>query len=274
MLAAFVINLDRSVDRLAFIRSEAARIGLSFERIPAVEGLAVPDWLRGEFLNPDNTIASSLIPSEVGCYASHLTIYKRMVLQGLPYALVLEDDVGLADDLPQTIAATVAAAPGGWDYIHLSGLVRRTVYSLAALPSGRHLVRHSRIPTNTGGYLISRFGAEKMLAPSLRVRPIDQDFRYPWLRDLDFLAVYPSPVIWSDDRMPTTIQWRGIPRRAFAPADPERAARAYSIAKMGVAGYARCVLASFRYSIERRLLGRKQGDILVAGPGRSQCLIR
>lgn len=266
MLPAFFINLDRSANRRTFIEAEAYRIRLNIERVPAVEGLAVPDWLRAEFLNPDNTIASSLIPGEVGCYASHLTVYKRMVLDGLPYALVLEDDVGLSDDLQQTLAETVAAAPAGWDYIHLSGIVRRTVYSVAELSGGRHLVRHSRIPTNTGGYLISLSGAMKMLEPGLRVRPIDQDFRYPWVRGLDFLAVYPSPVIWSDDRMPTTIEWRGIRKRDFIGAmNPAREARSYLISKIGLAGYMRCALADMRYHIERRVIRTRQmGDVIVA----------
>jgi glycosyl transferase family 25 len=262
MLPAFVINLDRSLDRRTFIEAEAARIGLRFERISAVDGLNVPDWLRGEFLAPDGSIASSLIPSEVGCYASHLLVHKRIVLEGLPCALVLEDDVELEIDLLPTIAAAIAAAPAGWDYIHLSGLVRRTVYSLAALPSGRHLVRHSRIPTNTGGYLISRSGAEKMLAPSLRIRPIDQEFRRPWLRGLDVLAVYPSPVIWSD-HMPTTIEWRGLPKRDFDVKLAKWRERTYVASKLGGFGYTRCMLANLLYAAERRLRGRPRGEVLI-----------
>jgi glycosyl transferase family 25 len=265
MLPAFVINLDRSLDRRVFIEAEAARVGLQFERTAAAEGVAVPDWLKHEFLDANGAIASSLIPSEVGCYASHLLVHKRVVLDGLPYALVLEDDVQLELDLVATTQAAIAAAPAGWDYIHLSGLVRRTVYSLAALPSGRHLVRHSRIPTNTGGYLISRSGAEKMLVPDLRVRPIDQDFRYPWLRDLDVLAVYPSPVIWHDDLMPTTIAWRGLKRNFVAP-NAKWDARRYNVRKLGLLGCLRCLLGNLRYRIERRVLRRRRmGDIFVVG---------
>jgi glycosyl transferase family 25 len=35
---AYVINLDRSTDRLAFMHQQAERFGLPFERVPAIDG--------------------------------------------------------------------------------------------------------------------------------------------------------------------------------------------------------------------------------------------
>jgi len=262
MPPAFVINLDRSADRLAFIKEQAGAVGLEFARIAAVDGTAVPSWLRSQFLDDDGKPVSSLIASEIGCYASHLVVHRRIVQDDLPWALVLEDDVHLEQGLVATVEAAIAVAPAGWDYIHLSGLVRRTVFSLSALPNGRHLARHTRIPTNTGGYLISRSGAEKMLVPGTRIRPIDQEFRFPWVRDLDVLAVYPSPVIWSD-HMPTTIDWRGLPKRDFGVRRSKLRERVYAIRKLGLLGYGQCALADLRRTVERRLLGRSSGAVTV-----------
>jgi glycosyl transferase family 25 len=92
--------------------------------------------------------------------------------------MVLEDDVILADNLLSTVKDALSMAPKGWDYIRLSGHFKRAVFSIGQLPNGRHLVRHTLIPNTTAGYLISRQGAEKMLAPSLRLRPIDRDIKF------------------------------------------------------------------------------------------------
>jgi GR25 family glycosyltransferase involved in LPS biosynthesis len=40
----YVINLDRDAERLASIRDNLAKLGLGFERLPAVIGKEVPEW--------------------------------------------------------------------------------------------------------------------------------------------------------------------------------------------------------------------------------------
>lgn len=34
-----------------------------------------------------------MLPEEIGCTLSHQTCYRRMVAEGIPYALILEDDL-------------------------------------------------------------------------------------------------------------------------------------------------------------------------------------
>jgi glycosyl transferase family 25 len=262
MIAAFLINLDRSPDRLAFMQAEADRIGLQFERVPSVDGKAVPADLRAQFLNPDGDSLSTLSDGEIGCYASHLTVHQRIVREALPYALVLEDDVTLAPDLMATVHAAVSAAPSGWDYIHLSGRIKNPVLSTAALPNGRHLVRHLRVPMNTGGYVISQSGAGKMLAPAERVRPIDVDIHFPWLRDLDVLGVYPSP-LHHGLHMPTTMGGRQAKYKAGIGPLARLRGIAYGADKLGLRGYADCYWAGVKFAIARRLYGAKRTTVPV-----------
>ena len=40
----YVINLDRDAEHLASIRDNLAKLGLGFERLPAVIGKEVPEW--------------------------------------------------------------------------------------------------------------------------------------------------------------------------------------------------------------------------------------
>jgi glycosyl transferase, family 25 len=46
MVQAFVINLDRSPDRLIRMQTEFARVGMTFTRFPAIDGTALPHDLQ------------------------------------------------------------------------------------------------------------------------------------------------------------------------------------------------------------------------------------
>ncbi len=121
-------------------------------------------------------------PGAIGCYASHLRAYKQIIAERAGATLVLEDDADLDDDLVEVIRQTLAMLPAGWDMVHLGQSPRYAVKPLAALPNGRRLVRYSRIPSGTVGYLISLAGARKMLDPAVqRFWAIDLDTRRSWL---------------------------------------------------------------------------------------------
>ncbi len=181
----FVINLARSPDRLAYMQAQADKLGLDLERIDAVDGARVPEWLEKEF------VGTPLLPGEIGCYASHLVAAKAIVDRSLPFAIVSEDDVPLADDFKDVVRSAIAAAPPGWDFIHLTEYNLRTLVGVADLHNGHRLVRYTRLPKNTVAYAISNAGAKKWLKPTARVRPSDVDVRYAWLFNLNIIGVYP-----------------------------------------------------------------------------------
>jgi glycosyl transferase family 25 len=128
-IPAFLINLDRSQDRLRYMQAQADRIGLQVERFPAIDGSAVPDHLRSQFAG------SRLTRGQVGCYASHLCLHERVVRDDLSYALILEDDAELQDDLMLAAEKAMAAAPADWDYIQLSGTFKRPVLASQTCPT-------------------------------------------------------------------------------------------------------------------------------------------
>jgi glycosyl transferase, family 25 len=183
-----VINLDRDTDRLAHMQAELARLGLPFERFPALRGDALPTDLARYF-----PFGAQLSPGEIGCYASHLAIMQRVAVGQAP-VLVLEDDVGLPEDLPRALDSLLAALPRRWDIVRLSYHTKLTARPLAYLGAGRALVRYSHVPTTTGAYLISPRGARKFLAERPRSLPIDHDLRRVWDWDLDTYGVGPPLV--------------------------------------------------------------------------------
>jgi len=104
----FVINLDESVDRMAFMKEQLDRLGLKFERIAAVDGRRLtaaeiskaysPFWswlLLGRFMTA----------GELGCAMSHQLAREKIVSENIPWALILEDDALIAGDLPKALDA-------------------------------------------------------------------------------------------------------------------------------------------------------------------------
>jgi glycosyl transferase family 25 len=207
----FVINLDRSPERLAFMQVQAKRHGFAFQRMRGVDGTQdLPRWMAGRFLSRSGAILSNLSPGEVGCYASHLLIYSEMVRRGIAAAIVLEDDVSLEADFVAAAHAAIAHAPPGWDCIHLSTRFKNPCFPVSGLGGGRQLVRYSRLPVGSAAYAVSLSGAAKLLMPThVRTRPIDMEFRYAWLVDLDMLGIHPAPAI-QESHMPSTVAapWR------------------------------------------------------------------
>lgn len=186
-VSRFLINLDRSPDRLAQFDAQAKKLGFDYERCSGVDGYqSVPDWLRDEF-DP----VGALTTGEIGCYASHLSVCRIVRDRGLDAAIVLEDDVELDPDFKELALAAICGAPDGWDIIHFSTKFKRPAYSIFALRRGRHLVRYSRLPANSAAYAISSPGASKLLKAGLRKLPFDMEFRYSWLRGLEVYGVYP-----------------------------------------------------------------------------------
>ena len=95
-MKAFVINLDKNPERLAFMQDQFRRFGMDVERFPAVYGKALtPEELRRDHSRIRSYIAfqKRMEPPKVAVALSHSGVYQTIIDRGLPYALVLEDDV-------------------------------------------------------------------------------------------------------------------------------------------------------------------------------------
>src|SRR5262249_8648793 len=111
----FVINLDRSPNRLALVREQLTSLGLAWERVPAVDGstLSLPDhgvvdekafkWRHHALLRR----------GEIGCYLSHRIAINRFLASPAAAGVILEDDVQLSADFAAALAA-LAACPDRW----------------------------------------------------------------------------------------------------------------------------------------------------------------
>jgi glycosyl transferase family 25 len=124
-LRTFLINLDRNPERLVFMRGQLERLGMSFERFPAVYGKELTSAARAMgFSRVRSFIASKkrLSDAEIGVAMSHIGCCRRMIETEERYALILEDDVVLSDGFLATLSRVESfLSPGRPQLVVLSG---------------------------------------------------------------------------------------------------------------------------------------------------------
>jgi glycosyl transferase family 25 len=256
MISTYFINLDRDADRRAAIEGELHRAGIAANRYPAVDGTALPPELAPYFAHGDGK-PPLMTAGEIGCYASHLGIYREIVAKNVDVALVLEDDAVLAREMAPILEDILTQAPPGWDMILLCGNKDRAVRPLVSLKGGRTLVCYSRIPPTTAGYLITASGARKMLNPAVRrIWPVDWDTRTPWIFQMETFGVAPAPINQNTTTLdssivrgsgrsrlrtglprPTAYSWTNNPIRSPA-------AFFYNFRKLGPLWWLRCFISN------------------------------
>lgn len=213
----FLINLDRSADRLARCAPILDSLGLSWERMPAVEGKALdPAYLKA--LNPQPAPHGewfrALTPGELGCFLSHLRCWQLIEERGLDCGLVLEDDFNAYDictaDKLQTLAASATGAHP-WDVLKLTRLKRNSTLVADLGGDGAGPTLSLRVggkgPEDGAGYLVSRRGAAKLTPQREHLfRPVDFELKHHWERGLTVYSASPN-LIWqiSHEEAPSVI---------------------------------------------------------------------
>lgn len=191
MLPVFLINLDRSPDRLAAMTAQFDALGIPFERIAAVDGRTLPPEIAARRVEALH--ARPLGPGEMGCFASHRRFWSLLVERDLAAAVVIEDDVTLAPTLVEAIE-TIAPEIDRLGLVRLMTLERRVARDVATL--GGFVVEepigHSRI-AGTQGYVIGRAAAERLLAVSERWSlPVDNFIDKSWRHGVTIHQIRPA----------------------------------------------------------------------------------
>jgi len=191
----YVINLDRDTERLASIHANLIRLGLSYERLPAVMGKDVPDWEKLVDLPAYEWRNRLDMPraGEVGCYLSHLKAMETFLKTDTPWCVILEDDVEVLPACVEVLRSL--EEKDDWDFVKLynnhSGMpvVKRT------LSVGHRLVAHLTRTTCSAAYVINRRAAETLLKSMLPItEQVDHALDRPWETGLRMRGVRPMPV--------------------------------------------------------------------------------
>lgn len=193
--AFLLINMDRSKSRLDQCVSLLTQYNVDFHRIEGVDGRNLsPQQLNAALAPSFSGYYKVLSKGEIGCYLSHRKCWEYMVERQLDYAVILEDDFTLQEDI-NSLRRYIDAIDRPWDCIKLMEYQdkRKAVFSLPCLD--KQLIRYDKIPSCTCAYVLSLSGAKKMLVHSEKIsRPIDIDFQYWWESDILIYGLKPYMV--------------------------------------------------------------------------------
>jgi len=193
----YVINLDRATERYRKLKSQLDRYEISHRRFSAVDGYELrilsnitfdkfsgldlksgkvklhlnssyqvfcPHFIFHYTPNRD-LFPRTLGPGELGCYCSHVEVWRDIKNKGFPFVLILEDDAVISDDFDKKLQAVLHNLPKGWDVVNIQ---RSTRANGKLRPIAGNSIIEKVNPDNelfhhTTSYLISASGALKLI---------------------------------------------------------------------------------------------------------------
>ncbi len=172
-IRGYFINVSRMSRRRVFMQEqiEVAGLGEAIHRWKAVDAadpndLAAASYTPGHWRSPK----WELTPTEIAIFESHRNIWKHMIELGMPFVLVLEDDMFLAREFRSSLLGILSASVE-FDVIKLDRVPRARRFG-PSLPlksgSGTTMPGCELRPmlqniNSAGGYLVSTTGARKLV---------------------------------------------------------------------------------------------------------------
>ena len=101
-MKVFVINLETSRERRQYMERQLAALDIPAEFFPAVDGRRLTEDEVGQLSNQvwfRRYVGREMTRADLGCSLSHILVYRKIVEENLPCALVLEDDAWLTPAL-------------------------------------------------------------------------------------------------------------------------------------------------------------------------------
>lgn len=201
----YLINLDRSPDRLEKMKTEFSKAHLDFERISAVDARTLDETSY----RVDNRYDRDLMPGEIGCYLSHIKTLQSFLKTDYEFALIIEDDAILPENLTEKLNKALnqyatLKKKHQWDVLKLNS--RKRYIKIQDLDETHFLgASGTSIPITTIAAVWTRTAAEKFLKVAIEngkaviKRPIDCDLQHPWEYDLLIYSLLPSLITNSGD---------------------------------------------------------------------------
>ena len=190
-----VINLDRSAQRLENIAGQLNRLGLAWQRMPAADGkkLDLSDVRLLDSEGFKRLHGKMPLVGELGCYLSHVWCMQRLLSTDHEYALIVEDDALLGDDLPGVLS-DLMAIPAQWDMVKLSGMHGGTPLKIGVLSGGHCLAVPLSRYTGSSCYLVNRNVAKLFADGLLPMKlPYDHEYDRAWHYRFKMRMVVPAP---------------------------------------------------------------------------------
>ena len=227
----FVISLRTAGVRRAEASEQMSKCGVPFEFFDAVEGGAgLSDWFAG--IDPRvfrlNTRRYDPTPGEIGCYASHLSLWKWAISHDQP-VVILEDDFQLEPGFAENIN-DLEPLVNEFGFIRLQSMHGPRALLKRLRPAAREVVRRNGLsvhylsdpPLYALAYAISPEAARTLTRASATLfAPVDKFLQHTWIHETPIYALSPALVTMSPQAEHSTIGGRrGKRHQPVRPARP------------------------------------------------------
>ena len=193
-LQVVLINLPRSQQRREQMQQRLADLGLVYTLFPAIDGQAEKDRLYQQ-LDVDafqRNVGRDVMPGEIGCYHSHIEVWRRFLESPDQVLLVLEDDVVFGSDFMAAIREAMRTR-SHWDFLKLNKIRAQQPICQGRVGPFR-LNAYLGTATGLGAYLIQRETARRLLPSMLPItRPIDHELDRIHVHDFRHFGLEPFP---------------------------------------------------------------------------------
>lgn len=193
----YIINMARNPDRYKRFKKSIGKTDLKSIGFTRIEGVDGKKLNIKELVSPE--AYSNIIKSEktkyrkfhyeltrgaVGCYLSHINVYKAVKRQKNKYAFIFEDDVKIIKpNLLKEVNNIIPTIPSDWDILLLGCVCFVCGKFTSYYDVNRYFLMH--------GYIIKKSSAEKILH-MIENEPIEQqiDAKFSDLAERGLLKIY------------------------------------------------------------------------------------
>jgi glycosyl transferase family 25 len=174
-MKAYLLNLDRSPDRLVMMRKEFDRVGVPFTRLSGVDTRGWSSEDMEAFFRERSFSPEERLPGDAGAFLSHLAAWQEIAAGEDRAAAIFEDDVHLASDLKQVLSTT-DWMPADADIVRLesnSKMILRDGRKIGTAPR-RKLYRAHSGTWGAAGYILTKEAAVRLAqVPTIEHTHID-----------------------------------------------------------------------------------------------------
>ncbi len=190
-IPCYLINLDRSPDRLRSFAAQAEDLGIVFERVAAVDGGRIGVDEQEKLIA---RVCGKLPvgPGEMACFLSHREVWARVGSGAAEWAFVAEDDIRFSTDagslfredgwIPED--ADIVKAETARQWVRMDSRLHLEV-------NGHAVRRLHSYHGGSAGYFVSRSAAKKLIElTEAKCDPLDHVLFHEWVGVVQQLVVY------------------------------------------------------------------------------------
>ncbi len=174
-IKTYLINLNRSIDRLEVMNNRLNTVGLSYERVSAIDGITLSSEMYKE-ISPNTRYPHPLTVGEVACFLSHKKCWELFLQSNFEWALILEDNCTLSKSAMQYFTESTWIPPD-CKLINFCNREDNTIFSdkQVTLTDGNTLLRVKITPPiGAYAYIISKEAAKNAIEQSEVIyEPVD-----------------------------------------------------------------------------------------------------